>query len=139
MHWVKDHKKLLANCHRALKENGIIRFNFAVDGNCSNFYEVIKEVMRNKNYKKYFLSFEWPWFMPAVEEYKSLVTGTDFKDVEVWHENADRYFATKDEMIKWIGSGRQCRGYAEHGIINSDQDKYSVICFLRAYRSRLAH
>lgn len=102
LHWVEDHKKLLASCHRALKKNGIIRFKFAGDGNCSNFYEVIREAMRNKNYKKYFLSFEWPWFMPETEEYKSLVTGTDFKDVEVCGENADRYFATKDEMIKWI-------------------------------------
>jgi trans-aconitate 2-methyltransferase len=102
LHWVRDHKKLLANCHRALKENGIIRFNFAGDGNCSNFYEVIKEVMGNKNYKKYFLSFEWPWFMPAVEEYKSLVVSSDFKDIEVWDENADRYFVNKDEIAKWI-------------------------------------
>ncbi|PKP59652.1 MAG: methyltransferase type 11, partial [Candidatus Altiarchaeales archaeon HGW-Altiarchaeales-1] len=41
LHWVKDHKKLLANCHTALKSGGIIRFNFAGDGNCSNFFAVV--------------------------------------------------------------------------------------------------
>lgn len=102
LHWVKDHKKLLAKCYGALRENGIIRFNFAGNGNCSNFYRVIKEIICHKSYKKYFLSFKWPWFMPAVEEYKSLVASTDFKDIEVWYENADRYFATENEMIKWI-------------------------------------
>lgn len=102
LHWVKDHKKLLKNCYSALKPGGIIRFNFAGEGNCSNFYGVMQKTISNELYKKYFESFEWPWYMPSIEAYKILASETDFKEIEIWEENSDRYFIDQDEMIKWI-------------------------------------
>ncbi len=38
LHWVKDHAKLFQNVRRALRPNGMVRFNFAGDGNCVNFF-----------------------------------------------------------------------------------------------------
>ena len=102
LHWVKDHKKLLANCFKALKKNGSIRFNFAGEGNGSNFNNVIKETISHEKFKKYFVHLEWPWFMPSISEYKTLVTDCDFKNIEIWDENADRYFANENELIQWI-------------------------------------
>jgi trans-aconitate 2-methyltransferase len=57
LHWVRDHQKLLSNCYRALKAYGVLRFNFAGDGNCSNFYKVIKSIIETNSYKKYFNNF----------------------------------------------------------------------------------
>lgn len=102
LHWVKDHKKLLSNVHGALKYNGIVRFNFAADGNCSHFYKVVQQVMELPNYTKYFENFVWPWYMPAIEKYKSLTEEFPFTGVSVWGENADRYFPDAEAMIKWI-------------------------------------
>jgi len=102
LHWVKDHKKLLENCHKALKQGGFIRFNFAGNGNCSNFYAVIKKIMKDERYESFFSSFEWPWYMPAINEYKEEIDLCNFKDIRIWEENADRHFADAHEMIKWI-------------------------------------
>jgi trans-aconitate methyltransferase len=102
LHWVKDHKRLLKNCYSALKENGIIRFNFAGKGNCSTFFDVIKESMSSEKYKKYFYSFEWPWYMPSIDEYRNIVIENEFIGIKVWEENADRYFKDQEEMIRWI-------------------------------------
>jgi trans-aconitate methyltransferase len=102
LHWIKDHEKLLMNCYNALKTHGTIRFNFAGHGNCSNFYEVIQNTISNEKYNKYFKSFEWPWYMPTIEEYDKILSGAAFKDIELWEENADRFFIDEDEMIKWI-------------------------------------
>ncbi|NPV51324.1 MAG: methyltransferase domain-containing protein [Candidatus Methanofastidiosum sp.] len=102
LHWIKDHKKLLENCYNALKPGGSIRFNFAGQGNCSNFYKVIQDIISNERYKGYFESFEWPWYMPSIEEYKILLCETNFKEIEIWEENSDRYFENQDEMIRWI-------------------------------------
>jgi trans-aconitate methyltransferase len=41
LHWVKDHYRLLDNVKRVLRPKGIVRFNFAGDGNCSFFFKVI--------------------------------------------------------------------------------------------------
>ena len=102
LHWVKNHEKLLKNSLAALKPNGLIKWNFAGDGNCSNFFDIVKSVMNENAYKEYFIHFEWPWYMPSKEEYEKLIAKTGFSNVHITHENADRYFADCDEMVRWI-------------------------------------
>lgn len=102
LHWVKDHKKLLENTYAALKPSGIIAWNFAGEGNCSNFYAVMREKIKSDKYKQYFTDFEWPWFMPSKSEYERLSENIGFSKITVSEENADRYFADTNEMIKWI-------------------------------------
>ena len=58
LHWIRDHKKLLYNSFMALKEGGMLLWDFAGDGNCSNFYEVVQEKIQDENYKPYFNNFE---------------------------------------------------------------------------------
>jgi len=102
LHWIKDHRNLLARVVRSLKDNGAVRFNFAGDGNCSNFNRVVRELMNRAEYAPYFRSFAWPWYMPGVEEYRSLAGQLRFSELKVWGENADRYFPDTDAMIRWI-------------------------------------
>jgi trans-aconitate 2-methyltransferase len=102
LHWVKDHNQVLANCYKSLKPDGSIRFNFAAEGNCSHFFRVIRSVIKLEEYSKYFQSFEWPWFTPAIEEYEKFVKRSNFRETKVWGEIADRFFPDKDTMIKWV-------------------------------------
>lgn len=102
LHWVFNHKKLLKNTFHALKQNGVIRFNFAGDGNCAFFFKIVRQCMVEPRFEKYFKAFSWPWFMPDIETYKKLVAETAFSKIEIWTENADRYFANSEVMIKWI-------------------------------------
>lgn len=102
LHWVLNHKKLLKNTYQALRNGGAIRFNFAGEGNCSFFYKVIRQAMADPNLKKYFKNFSWPWFMPNIDTYKELADEAEFSEIEIWGENADRYFANSEAMIKWI-------------------------------------
>ena len=102
LHWIKDHHALLKNVHRALKNGGALRFNFAGDGNCANFFSVVKEAKQLPQFARYFSGFEWPWYMPSIEEYEQLVQRIPFSQSRVGGENADRHFADRETMIKWI-------------------------------------
>jgi trans-aconitate methyltransferase len=102
LHWIKDHDALLGKVHRALKQGGVLKFNFAGDGNCANFFEVVKEAIRLPQFSPHFSRFEWPWYMPTVGEYELLVQRSPFSAASVSGENADRYFADRETMIKWI-------------------------------------
>ena len=102
LHWILDHGRLLENCYRALCSGGAIRFNFAGEDNCSNFYAVVREAMEMEDYKERFVNFSWPWYMPPLETYRRLVDQTRFRDIKVWPEIADRYFPDEDSMIRWI-------------------------------------
>jgi trans-aconitate methyltransferase len=42
LHWVRDHQRLLQKVYKALRTGGILRFNFAGDGNCSHLFKVIR-------------------------------------------------------------------------------------------------
>ncbi len=102
LHWVMNHEALLKNVVRALKPGGMLRFDFAGDGNCANFFSVVKEAIKLPQFARHFSGFEWPWYMPSVEEYQQLAGRIPFTESRVWGENADRFFADQETMIKWI-------------------------------------
>lgn len=102
LHWILDHSLLLKHSFCALKQGGSIHWNFAGDGTCAAFYDVVRTKMRNKQYAHYFNDFIWPWFMPSKEQYKALMEPIGFSKIEIVEENKDRYFSDADEMVKWI-------------------------------------
>ncbi len=102
LHWVKDHRRLYQNVTRALRHGGRVRFNFAGDGNCSRFYKVIRQAMSKAEFTAHFAEFQWPWYMPTVDEYAALVASGGLSRTRVWPENADRFFPNEDAMIRWV-------------------------------------
>ena len=102
LHWVKDHRLLFRNVYRALRNGGILRFNFAADGNCAHFFKVIRKAMAKAEFSRFFSDFSWPWYMPTVHEYTQLVNQSELMAVKVWGENADRYFPDTETMIGWL-------------------------------------
>jgi len=102
LHWIKDHRRLLRNVGRAFRTGGRLRFNFAGEGNCSHFFSVIQEAMSAEEFAADFAGFDWPWYMPSVEECPALMEASGMDKGRVWGENADRYFPDAGEMIRWI-------------------------------------
>jgi trans-aconitate methyltransferase len=102
LHWVKDHRRLLQNVGRALRDGGRIRFNFAGDGNCRCFFRVIREAMVHERFTRYFTAFDWPWYMPSVDEYAELAGQSGLRNIRVWGGNEDRYFPDREAMIAWV-------------------------------------
>lgn len=102
LHWIKDHQRLLQNVHRALRDDGRIRFDFAGDGNCSHFFSVVRDAITRDEFNSFFTAFEWPWYMPSVDEYEILAKSSGLHCVRVWGENVDRFFPDKEMMIRWV-------------------------------------
>ena len=102
LHWVKDHRRLLDKTMGLLAGGGTVRFNFAGDGNCAHFFRVIRDIMAWPQYAPYFAAFDWPWFMPTVDDYRALVAAFPFADARVWGENADRHFPDAEALTGWI-------------------------------------
>ncbi len=60
--------------------------------------------------------------MPTIEEYKSLAKDSNFANIDVWGENADRYFDNVDEMTRWIDQPSLV-----HFLKQIDDEKYRKI------------
>ncbi|MHC4743117.1 MAG: methyltransferase domain-containing protein [Planctomycetota bacterium] len=102
LHWVKDHKRLFENIGRSLREGGRVRLNFAGDGNCPHLIAVLREAMALEQFAEYFTDFEWPWYMPALDEYEALASSSGLRDVRVWGEKGDLYFDDVEAMVRWL-------------------------------------
>lgn len=102
LHWIKNHRKLWDNIKQILSPKGIVRFNFAADGNCSHFFRIIRTAITLDEYKQYLKDFEWPWYMPTIEEYKQIVKPLSFSEIKIWGENTNRIFPDKESIIGWI-------------------------------------
>jgi len=102
LQWVKDHRKLLQKVHLRTKPGGMIRFNFAAEGNCESLVTVLRQVMNESRFLSYFIGFDWPWYFPGLNEYRELLNEYEFSQVRVWYENADRFFPSAEEMVRWI-------------------------------------
>ncbi len=102
LHWVRDHHRLLGRVFQALRTGGTARFSFAGEGNCATLSGVLREVMAQPRYARYFVNFDWPWYMPAVAEYRAIVHLLPFREARVWGDSADWFFPTVEDMVGWI-------------------------------------
>jgi trans-aconitate 2-methyltransferase len=80
----------------------VFRSNFAGDGNCRHFFQVVREAMSLDKFSLYFADFQWPWYMPSIGEYETLAAQSGLRGIRVWGENADRFFPDAEAMIKWV-------------------------------------
>ena len=62
-------KENIGSAKSILKNGGSLLWDFAGDGNCSNFFAVVRKEMESEEYGRYFENFEWPWYMPSREDY----------------------------------------------------------------------
>ena len=102
LHWVKNHNRLLEKSYAALKNQGVILWEFGGDGNCSNFFNVVRNKIKEDKYVQYFSDFEWPWFMPTKIQYEELISSIGFTAITVEEINKDKYFSSSDAIINWI-------------------------------------
>lgn len=102
LHWIHDHSRLLRIVHRALKDGGVLRANFAAEGNCATLIRVVRAVMATSPFWEVLRDFQWPWCMHAVEEYQELLRQSPFRSFRVWGESADRYFPDRAALVGWI-------------------------------------
>ena len=51
---------------------------------------------------EYFRDFEWPWYMPSIEEYKKLVKPFSLSEIKIWGEKADYLFPDSESIVGWI-------------------------------------
>ena len=52
LHWVKNHQALLFHAFTSLKKGGVLRCNFAGDGNCAAFFQVVRAAMEIPQYRR---------------------------------------------------------------------------------------
>lgn len=102
LHWIADHEQLVRKLYRALRPGGFLRLQFGAAGNVATLIEVLRHVMAEPVYARWFEEFRWPWYMPRPAEYERLLAQSDFTRYRVWGEQKDRYFTDKEALMRMI-------------------------------------
>jgi trans-aconitate 2-methyltransferase len=71
LHWIKDHRPVLAGVRRALKPGGRLLFQMGGKGNASEILNVIDGMKRVAPWREWFVDFEMPYGFWGPEEYES--------------------------------------------------------------------
>ena len=69
LHWIKDHRPVLAGVRRALKPGGRLLFQMGGRGNASEILAVIDGMKRESPWREWFLDFEMPYGFWGPDEY----------------------------------------------------------------------
>ena len=83
IHWVKESEKLLKSIRVALKQRGHIGLQFPLLNSSHPLIAIASEVIKSLKLEDYYNSWDFPWFVPALEEYKALLRNLGFKDINI--------------------------------------------------------
>ena len=101
LHWIKDHQHLYRQLWPLLNPQGKIRINMASTNNCPNFLKAVRDTMQNPDYQDCFRDFEWPWYMPSLKDYTTLLNEFPFRELDIWEEPIDWHFPDKQALAGW--------------------------------------
>lgn len=69
LHWVKDHRPVLAGIYRALKPGGRMILQMGGKDNAALVIEATEIVMKGDSWREYFVDMTFPWYFYDNQEY----------------------------------------------------------------------
>jgi len=78
LHWVKDQKPVIKGMFKSLKQGGRVLLQMGGEGNASGIVNVLSELQTEKKWHSYFNEFNFPFYFPGTNEYKSLLLDYGF-------------------------------------------------------------
>lgn len=78
MHWVNDHRPVLASLHSSLQPGGRILFQMGGKGNAAPVFKTLAVLTEKQKWQSYFRDFPKPYYFPDPEIYQELLTEAGF-------------------------------------------------------------
>jgi len=102
MHWVRDHRPVLAGVRSCLRPSGRVLFQMGGRGNAARVFAVLGVLIENERWKPYFRNFEDPYFFPGPETYRELLDGSGFspRRVELIPKNME--YPDTEGFLGWM-------------------------------------
>lgn len=73
LHWIHDHRPVLAGSARALRPSGRALMQFGGQGNGGPLFDLAQQIVQTPRWREYFAGFRFPWQFHSAEAYEPLV------------------------------------------------------------------
>lgn len=102
LHWLKDHRPVLAGIGRALKPGGRALLQMGGRGNGEEIFAVFDAVRARPQWAPYFATFEFPWGFHAPEQYVAWAGEFGLEVEEALLLPKTMCFAGGDGLLGWM-------------------------------------
>jgi trans-aconitate 2-methyltransferase len=102
LHWVPDHKPLLAGIARSLCPGGRLLAQMGGKGNAAQVFEALTVLLKNPYWGKYFDGFSFTYGFFSPEEYRQWLPDAGFEPVRVELIPKDMVYYEREAFAGWI-------------------------------------
>ena len=102
LHWIVDHRPVLAGVKESLEENGRLLFQMAGKGNAQDIFKVFEELIMENRFRTYFKDFTFPYGFYGQEEYNRWLREAGFRPVRVELLPKDMKLRGIEGLAAWI-------------------------------------
>lgn len=102
LHWVRDHRPVVAGLYQSLRPGGRILLQMGGKGNAAYILSVLAELQGEPQWQRYFEGFEFPYGFYATDEYTSLLRDAGFRIERLELIPKDMQHAGPDGLQGWI-------------------------------------
>ncbi|MCL2646084.1 MAG: methyltransferase domain-containing protein [Phycisphaerales bacterium] len=102
LHWVLDHRPVLAGIQRALRSGGRTLLQFGGKGNAAEIVDAVTQVTRRPSWASYFVGFEFPWGFYSPEEYRAWLAEAGLRAVRVELVPKDMIHQGPAGLASWL-------------------------------------
>lgn len=102
LHWIKEHIPVLKGIYNSLLPGGFALFQMGGKGNAEDILTVLSDLMRDNNWAKYFLDFNFSYGFYGPDVYKKWVEQTGFNVKRIELIPKDMVHKNSGELAGWI-------------------------------------
>ena len=100
LHWVKRAGRALDGLYKSLKPGGSLGLQFPLLNALHPFTAACQQAVRNLKLEKFFEDWEFPWYVPAPEEFKQIVSRYGFQETKVYVKSLAIDFESPKKLFK---------------------------------------
>jgi trans-aconitate methyltransferase len=132
LHWIIDHKPVLAGIKRSLRPGGKLLIRMGGKGNAEQVFGVLEGMLGKPRWSKYFNDFFFIYSFFDSADYRLLLTEAGFESIRVDLIPKDMTYPSREDFAAWIRTtwlpwmARLPEG-ERTGFINALTDEYLVM------------
>lgn len=129
LHWITDHRPVLAGISRSLRPGGRMLVQMGGKGNAAQAFAALESLLAEPDWDRYFRGFSFTFGFFGAEEYREWLIASGLEPVRVELIPKDMTYTSRQDFAAWIRTTwlpwlAHLPEHARPGFINALVDKY---------------
>ncbi len=102
LHWISDHKPVLAGIARSMRPCGRLLIQMGGKGNADQIFRVLKILLEKQRWRQYFEGFSYTYGFFGTAEYRKWLADSGLEPIRIEIIPKDMSYPTREDFAGWI-------------------------------------